>query len=148
MQGNDGARLVRAGGASRGHQNMRRYMLTAVLCFAGGGAWAFPVSKALDASSLTRVQLVCDHLRCFDPATGFYGRSVCDYRGCRPLGGPVGRMQSPLPVYAPPPPYSDPSRSNGVYYHRRHQPDPQEVYRRRKQMTPSELRFKEMTGGR
>ena len=125
---------------------MRHYMLTAVLCFAGGGAWAFPVSKALDASSITPVQLVCDHLRCFDPATGLYGRSVCYYRGCRPLGGPIGRVQSPLPGgYAPPPLYAQPYGSDGVYYHPRHQPDP---YRRRKQMTPSELRFKEMTEGR
>ena len=127
---------------------MRPYLLTAVLCFVGGGAWAFPVSKALDASAITPVQLLCDHLRCFDPATGLYGRSVCDYRGCRPLGPPIGRVQSPLPLYAPPPPYSDRYGSDGAYYHPRHQPDSQEVYRRRKQMTPSELRFKEMTEGR
>jgi hypothetical protein len=35
------------------------------------------------------VQMRCDARACFDPRTGAYTRSLCDSRGCRPVGGVV-----------------------------------------------------------
>jgi hypothetical protein len=40
---------------------------------------------------IVAVQMHCDQLRCIDMRTGAYTQSTCDRRGCRPLGGVVGR---------------------------------------------------------
>jgi hypothetical protein len=36
--------------------------------------------------------LRCTPSSCIDPRTGYYTESHCDYRGCRPIPGVVGRL--------------------------------------------------------
>jgi hypothetical protein len=38
------------------------------------------------------VQMRCTPNSCIDQRTGAYTQSHCDYNGCRPLGGVVGRV--------------------------------------------------------
>jgi hypothetical protein len=56
------------------------------------GATAAPVRPnpaATPDALVLPVQIRCDARACFDPRTGAYTRSRCDYRGCRPVGGVV-----------------------------------------------------------
>lgn len=58
-----------------------------------GAASALPRGLEIDApSDLIQVQMRCDASRCIDQRTGVYSQSTCDRYGCRPLGGPVGRV--------------------------------------------------------
>ena len=64
----------------------------ALLSGAGvSGAAALPFRPALAGmpDAVLPVQMRCDARACFDPRTGAYTRSRCDYRGCRPIGGVV-----------------------------------------------------------
>jgi len=66
-----------------------------VLTFSGT-ALALPTyTGSIDLASgpaITQIQLRCDQSRCINPRTGVYSQSTCDWQGCRPLGGPVGRV--------------------------------------------------------
>ena len=47
---------------------------------------------ASERADLTQVQLRCTPNSCIDQRTGAYTQSHCDYTGCRPMGGVVGRV--------------------------------------------------------
>jgi len=55
-------------------------------------AWAMPVPTIPVSNDLHRVQMHCTPQSCVDQRTGVYTASSCDYRGCRPSSGPVGRL--------------------------------------------------------
>lgn len=58
-----------------------------------GAAEAMPLAAPTPATlPITQVQLRCDQNSCIDQRTGVYTASTCDYRGCRPSSGPVGRI--------------------------------------------------------
>lgn len=73
-------------------------MKTALIAFAlpllmAGVAEAMPVAPSPSAGlPIGQVQLRCDQNSCIDQRTGTYTASTCDYRGCRPSSGPVGRI--------------------------------------------------------
>lgn len=61
--------------------------------FAAGAAEAMPLAPSAPAGlPIVQVQLRCDQNSCIDQRTGVYTASTCDYRGCRPSSGPVGRI--------------------------------------------------------
>lgn len=54
---------------------------------------ALPRGAEINApSDLLQVQMRCDANSCIDRRTGVYTQSTCDRYGCRPIGGPVGRV--------------------------------------------------------
>lgn len=63
---------------------------------------ALPLAGMPIGSDITEVQLQCTAASCIDPRTGVYTQSTCDRYGCRPIGGPVGRVGGP--AYGAPPP--------------------------------------------
>lgn len=58
----------------------------------GGAASAMPLAPLEGGAGIVRVQLQCTQFSCINPRTGEYTRSRCDYRGCYPISGPVGRI--------------------------------------------------------
>ena len=61
-----------------------------------GSASALPRGAEINApSNVVQVQMRCDASRCIDQRTGVYTQSTCDRYGCRPQGGPVGRVGGP-----------------------------------------------------
>jgi len=85
-------------------------------------AWAMPVPEIPTPNDIHRVQMLCTPQSCVDQRTGVYTASSCDYRGCRPSSGPVGRLPGYGGGYGygrgggyelrppPPPPYYGPRR--------------------------------------
>lgn len=73
---------------------MRLSTLAPALIFGtlASGALAMPVPEIPAPNDIHRVQLVCTPQSCIDQRTGVYTASNCDYRGCRPSSGPVGRL--------------------------------------------------------
>lgn len=71
-----------------------RSLALAALAFVGltGAALAMPALPLPAAAPIVQVQLQCTPQSCIDPRTGIYTGSTCDRYGCRPLGGPVGRL--------------------------------------------------------
>lgn len=61
--------------------------------FLAGAVEAMPLVPSAPAGlPIVQVQLRCDQNSCIDQRTGVYTASTCDYRGCRPSSGPVGRI--------------------------------------------------------
>lgn len=57
-----------------------------------GGASAMPLMPLRAAGAVIQIQMRCTPSSCVDARTGVYTQSTCDRYGCRPIGGPVGRV--------------------------------------------------------
>jgi len=62
--------------------------------FGVASATALPKVQELGApiTAAQAVRMDCNESRCLDTRTGAYTQSSCDYRGCYPIGGVVGRL--------------------------------------------------------
>jgi hypothetical protein len=79
---------------------MRRLVLATLIALApAGAALALPALPLEAPAAIVQVQLQCTPQSCLDPRTGVYTESTCDYRGCRPSSGPVGRLGGPQRGY-------------------------------------------------
>lgn len=75
---------------------MRRLAFAAFVALGWTGAAAAMPAPPLDAPlSVSPVQMQCTPQSCVDQRTGVYTQSTCDRYGCRPIGGPVGRLGGP-----------------------------------------------------
>jgi hypothetical protein len=72
---------------------MRALAIAALVALGpAGAALALPALPLEAPAGIVQVQLQCTPASCIDPRTGVYTESTCDYRGCRPSSGPVGRL--------------------------------------------------------
>ena len=79
---------------------MRRLALATLVALGWAHAAAAMPALPLQApAAVTPVQLQCTPQSCVDPRTGIYTQSTCDRYGCRPMGGPVGRLGGPSRGY-------------------------------------------------
>jgi hypothetical protein len=55
---------------------------------------SYIVALLLGLGTITQAHagLLCTPQSCIDTRTGYYTQSTCDYSGCRPLSGVVGRV--------------------------------------------------------
>ena len=91
---------------------MRFSVLTPILFYGAlvVGAHAMPMAQVPAPELIHRVQMQCTPQSCIDQRTGVYTQSTCNAYGCRPMGGPVGRLpgygggSGYGGRYAPPPP--------------------------------------------
>src|SRR6185312_15098488 len=90
-----GTRTIRVRWFRRDALHMLKWFLgiaAAAFMTTAGAAMPVQLSNMPVDAMLTRVQLVCTPSSCIDQRTGQYTESHCDRRGCRPLGGVVGRV--------------------------------------------------------
>ncbi len=80
------------------------FSIAAAVFFTSGAANAAMSPQPMRSdNSIVSVQLVCSNMNCHDPRTGYYTYSGCNYRGCYPTSGFIGRLPGYGDGYGPPP---------------------------------------------
>ncbi len=71
---------------------MKLLCIALALLGVGTVAQANATSRSSEQAILTQVQWRCTPSSCINEQNGYYTQSHCDYRGCRPIPGVVGRL--------------------------------------------------------